>query len=211
MQDLTGRRFHMLTVVRFHSGSRRPKWVCLCDCGVEKLVLSYNLTKHSPTMSCGCHRRQANARRSFKHGEGTTAAETSTTTTEYGTWAGMRDRCNNPKNQAFCNYGGRGITVCERWDDYANFLADMGRRPSPSYSIDRINNDAGYSPENCRWATRSEQIRNSRQARYIEAFGENRCLVEWANLYAVNPATISSRIRLGWDAERAISAPVTRP
>ena len=92
-------------------------------------------------------------------------------TREYETWVSMRDRCRNPNNKRYENYGGRGIRICKRWDDFANFLADMGERPSPQHSLDRINNDGSYRPSNCRWATRSQQRRNRRSKQMMEQAG----------------------------------------
>lgn len=157
--DLTGKRFgHLLVVRRLPKQPNRPyRWRCKCDCGktvsVRGDVLRYGFTK-----SCGCLRVSNGIKRgrdSFKHGDSFTS--------EYSTWANMKDRCLNPNCQSFKNYGGRGITVCNRWLQYENFLADMGRKPSPAHSLDRINNDRGYSPSNCRWATQKEQTNNRRQ------------------------------------------------
>lgn len=125
---------------------------------------------------------------------------------EHNSWRAMVDRCRNPRNTSYANYGGRGITVCERWLRFDNFLADMGPRPSPSHSIDRINNDGNYEPGNVRWATRSQQILNSRQARLITAFGRTRHLSEWSAETGIKITTIVSRIdRNGYTAEEALT------
>lgn len=142
----------------------------------------------------------------FKHGDMRKGHRTK----EASIWLAMHDRCSNPKNKSFANYGGRGITVCERWsgpDGFLNFLSDMGRKPE-GMSIDRIDNSKGYSPGNCKWATRKEQQRNNRNARIVLFRGEERCLAEWAEVLGMPIKTIYKRIHLlGWDTDRALSEP----
>ncbi len=120
----------------------------------------------------------------------------------------MRGRCRDPRNKCFANYGGRGITVCERWSDFAAFLADMGPRPSLEHSIDRIDNSAGYSPENCRWATKSDQMRNTRRNNNLTFRGETLCVSAWAERVGIARRTLLSRIKLGWSVERVLTAPL---
>jgi hypothetical protein len=129
---------------------------------------------------------------------------------EYQTWNGLKGRCLNTNNNAFHSYGGRGITVCDRWkDSFEDFLADMGPRPSPKHSIDRVNNDLGYSPENCRWATKKEQGNNRRTNVYYEYAGERLQLTTWANRIRINKTTLHMRInRYGWSIEKALTTPV---
>jgi hypothetical protein len=135
------------------------------------------------------------------HGESYTA--------EYRVWQMARLRCTDPSNAAWPNYGGRGITMCPRWANSVQaFIADMGRRPSPRHEIDRIDNDKGYSPENCRWVTRTENCRNRRSNRMITMGGETRTLAEWCELRGLPRSTVDKRLRAGWAPERAMSEPI---
>lgn len=122
----------------------------------------------------------------------------------------MRDRCANPKNKAFANYGGRGIRVCDRWQEFKCFYADMGDRP-PGMSLDRINNDGNYEPGNCRWATRNEQWQNRRpfyKNRFIEFRGKRLGFCSWAREAGIPADTIKRRLKLGWSIDRALTQPV---
>lgn len=125
-------------------------------------------------------------------------------TPEYITWGAMLGRCRNPKHQSYSQYGARGITVCKRWYLFTNFFEDMGFRPK-SKSLDRIDNSKGYSPENCRWASRIEQSNNRRGNKRITAFGKNLTLSEWAREIGISKVTLRSRIVRGWSTERALS------
>lgn len=122
---------------------------------------------------------------------------------EYNSWKMMKARCRRKTFTSYPDYGGRGIDYCERWEDFSNFLSDMGRRP-PETSLDRIDNSRGYSPENCRWATRKQQRRNCRDNRLLSAFGMTRCLSEWAEILSDNKNTIRGRLRLGWSVNEAL-------
>ncbi len=130
-------------------------WKFLCDCGKETEKLAIKVI-HGHTRSCGCLRKVLFSTLTKTHGLRRTR--------EYKSWAALKQRCLNPDDAAFRHYGERGIKVCERWrDSFENFYADMGPRPSPKHSIDRINNDGNYEPGNCRWATASEQVKNRRK------------------------------------------------
>lgn len=125
-------------------------------------------------------------------------------TREYKIWKGIRKRCLNPKAPHFNRYGGRGITICERWSKFENFIQDMGMAPSSSHSIDRMNNDGNYCPENCRWATAEQQIRNSTKAKKVTHKGITKCITEWAIEFGIDPGLMMERLRRGFSFEEAI-------
>jgi len=125
----------------------------------------------------------------------------------YSVWVNMMARCNNPKHPDYHNYGGRGISVCQSWHDFKIFYLDMGSTPE-GMSIDRIDNDSGYSKDNCRWASAIEQGRNGRHNRYITHEGERLCLSEWCDRLGGSPYLVSDRLRLGWTEEAAVSVPL---
>jgi hypothetical protein len=190
--DLTGRRFGRWVVLgNPTSDGKRLYWLCRCDCGIERVVASNNLCSGG-SVSCGCWQRKVVTR----HGNTSVHGKTP----EYRVWSGMRCRCTNPRSNRFASYGGRGIVVCERWQVFENFLEDMGPRPSPRHSIDRINNNGNYEPSNCRWATPSEQSRNQRSTRLNEqlvreiraARTSGETLASIAKRLGVHPMTVKS-------------------
>lgn len=160
--NLVGRKFGRISVVSRAGSTARAKlatWNCLCECGNEAILVGPELAR-GRVRSCGCISFESNATGCLTHGQSGRAM-----TKEYKCWVSMRYRCLNPRSVDWPNYGGRGITVCERWGKFENFLADMGLCPTPELSIDRKNNDGGYDPGNCRWATHSEQNLNRRPMR----------------------------------------------
>jgi hypothetical protein len=154
---------------------------CRCVCGVERDV-QLGALEGGQSLSCGCLRAELR----LKHGR--------THTVEHSTWLSMRGRCLNPKSRDWPDYGGRGIRVCARWNNFSNFLADMGPRPSHEYSIDRINNDGDYEPGNCRWATDIEQANNKRSKRLITCNGETLTLTAWAKRLGINKSSLHFRL-----------------
>ncbi len=184
-RDMTGQVFSRLTVVsRASNVGKEPYWVCICACGETKAV-SGSCLRAGSVRSCGCLAREVTSVRSTKHGM--------VGSPEWFTWASMRARCSNPNTRNFSDYGGRGITVCERWNTFEAFFADMGPRPSSSHQIDRIDNDSGYFPENCRWVTRSENMRNRRITKRYAGL----TLREWSEKTGVNYNTLKTQARRG--------------
>lgn len=129
---------------------------------------------------------------------------------EYRSWEAMKRRCSKPEDRNYKNYGARGISVCRRWrgrGGFASFLADLGPKPTRSHTLERTDNDGDYTPENCRWATRSEQSRNRRNNKLITHNGQTLLLVEWAELLGVSRSLILARLRRGWSVDRALTEP----
>jgi hypothetical protein len=131
-------------------------------------------------------------------------------TPEYRAWQKMRQRCSNPKCQRYDRYGARGIRVCERWRSFEAFFEDMGHRPSPRHSLDRIDNDGNYEPGNCRWATRAEQNRNRGDNRLVTFGGLTMTVAEWARTVGVHVRTLYCRLANGWSIEDSLTKPVER-
>lgn len=190
-----GTRFGKLTVTgpgistKTLTGKSIWKYPCLCDCGKESRVESYVL-RHAK--SCGCSRLSVN-RYAYRP--------------EYRVWHGMKQRCLNPNGARFHRYGGRGISVCDRWrNSFENFFKDMGPRPD-GLTLDRIDNDGDYKPGNCRWATRAQQQSNRSANHMVEAFGERMNVTQWALRTGIKRNSIYNRLKSGWPAEIALSAP----
>lgn len=176
------------------------KVACRCECGTDKLVNLYNLIA-GKTTSCGC---------SIDYGAGVKTHGLSKTP-EYHIWKAMKARCYNQQHKNFPDYGGRGVKVCDRWlSSAANFVADMGVRPSPSHSIDRIDCNGMYEPSNCRWATQKEQTRNTRRSSLIEHGGRTMTVAEWADVLGVKESTLHHRLYAGWSEKKTIETPVRK-
>lgn len=176
MRDLTGHRYGRWSVVSF-SGRLNAKhnciWLCRCDCGNTGEVPSNNL-RGGDSKSCGCWQRERVKAQAI-HNETRRGLKTP----EYRLFADIHQRCGNPNNPSWKHYGGRGIRVCERWNSFSNFLADVGRRPTPDHSLDRYpNNNGNYEPGNVRWATREQQIKNRRISKSLESWSTEELLAE---------------------------------
>lgn len=202
-----GNRYGRLVVVgmtecQSRATDRRPWWMCRCDCGNLFAAICRDV-RSGNTKSCGCLRKDHP--NSMTHGHSPRSGWSGT----YKSWSLMMDRCRNPVCPHFSNYGGRGIRVCERWHSFENFLADMGDRP-PKMSIDRIDNERGYEPGNCRWATVAEQSRNRRNVIMFEHNGQRLCVAEWEREWGFPRDRVTDRLRHGWTIEEALElAPKT--
>jgi hypothetical protein len=207
--DLTGQRFGRLVVVRLERcGGKKTWWQCKCDCG-EICSARSNILRSGRKRSCEClHREMAAERGRAKRIHGESPHRGNPYSSEYGSWVRLKQRCLNPRNRKWKDYGGRGIKVCDRWrNSFEAFLADMGRRP-PGLTIDRINNDGDYEPSNCRWATPKEQARNRRNAALILVDGCNMTLTEAATTLGITVSAV--RWRLADDTQRKRAAASTR-
>lgn len=201
MENLIGKTYGRLEVVSFsHRTTKSSFWVCKCVCGKQKVIDAGNL-KRSITKSCGCLHKEVFRRITTKHGLSRTK--------EYFTWQEIRARCYRETHKLFKDYGGRGIKVCERWNDFENFLHDMGDAPSGHrISIDRVNNDGDYKPSNCRWATSVIQNNNKRTNVFVSVDGVLKTLAQWAIDFGINKQTVYSRIRRGWNYLDSLEIPV---
>lgn len=202
---LAGERFTRLTVVSLDkevgNGGRRY-WVCLCDCGATTKVTTSKLRAGS-TKSCGCYAADSLRNIRLRHGM--------VKSPEFKAWSEMRQRCGNKNNHNYYNYGGRGITVCERWSSFESFIVDMGYKPSCEHSLERVDNNRGYSPDNCIWADKTTQARNRRTNLVFTLGGRTSCLSEWCELLSLDSSVVYQRIRkLKWSFEKAITTPTRR-
>lgn len=199
-QDVSaGSTVGRLTVVQIHAvktGKQNHYYCrCACTCGKTKSVRIDHL-RNGKIQSCGCLSSELLINRNMTHGL--------SKSTSYKCWAGMINRCQNPKDPRFKDYGGRGISVCERWLSFENFLEDMGQRPSMAHSIDRKNNDLGYFLSNCYWATLTEQQNNTRRNKFITFQGQTKTAAQWARHLGLDVVTLRARIQRGWPLHRAL-------
>lgn len=181
----------------------QSQWLCRCTCGNEKVLKSI-VIRRGLSQSCGCFKRETMLARFTKHGHATNGISPT-----YHSWASMIARCTNPNNKAFPDYGGRGISVCERWKTFQNFLEDMGEKPT-GLSLDRINNDGNYEPGNCRWASDRTQARNRRSNRFLTFNGKTQSIRDWAQEMKLGYQNLTSRLHYGWSVERALTEPLRK-
>ena len=203
---LTGQKFGRLTVVEYAGINkwRNYKWLCLCECGKKKVIRSGSL-RNGDTQSCGCLQKEITSIIKTKHGH----KKKGKTSKIYVVWEAMIRRCTNPNYHEYHYHGGRGISVCERWRKFENFLEDMGKVPK-GLQIDRIDNNGNYCKSNCRWVTPKEQQRNKRNNHLITYDGKTQCLAAWAEEFNICQVLLCGRIRLGWSTEKALTAPIGR-
>jgi len=198
--DLTGNKYNFLTVIsRAESKNGKAYWNCICDCGNTTVVSGSNL-KTGGVKSCGCLSSRLHP--IIKHGE--------SGTTLYHTWCGIIARCENPNHPHYKDYGGRGIKVCDEWHEYLNFKDWVNStRKDESLTIDRIDTNGNYCPENCRWATKKEQANNRRSNLLFTYNNETHNLSEWCEILGLNYYNVHNRIyKLKWTFEKAISTPI---
>lgn len=207
-KDRTNERVGRLTILRLDRMEKRGRiwksfWCCRCDCGTECVLPGANFSSGN-TKSCGCLRREAGLTKNLRHGRSYTRA--------YNIWQLLIRRCTDPNNESFADYGGRGITICNRWlECFENFYADMGDPPTGRHSIDREDNNGGYSKGNCRWATAKQQSRNSRRNVHVEYQGHRRCISEWAEVLGLKMHTLYARLFVyRWDVHRSFTTPVRK-
>lgn len=206
-QDLSGKKLGQRTVVRFAgvkiwpSGNRQRMWLVRCDCGNESIEQQGNITSQR-AKSCGCLKPEATRKAKLRHG----CTVNRQALPIYESWAGMLTRCTNPRASCYHNYGGRGITVCERWHKFDEFLSDMGPSHREGLTLDRIDTNGNYEPSNCRWATRKEQASNKRTNHKVSFNGETMTLSQWIRRTGIT--SLPYRLRRGWSVERALTQPV---
>ena len=200
-QDLTGQRFGKLTVIDFaYRRNGKAYWKCTCACGNERIVQGYDLAS-GHTKSCGCIRTIDGKEPRYRHGRINTRL--------YKIWSNMKSRCKNPKFKYFKDYGGRGITYCKEWDDFIMFEEwALKNGYSDNLTIDRINVNGNYEPDNCRWVDMKMQQRNRRSNHLLTYKGETHCINEWAEIFNISRETIKNRLGYGWPIEKVLTEPI---
>jgi hypothetical protein len=197
--DITGKRFGRLVALRClgTSSTKQLVWEFQCDCGNRCSTKSLRV-KSGHTRSCGCLHKEIARQLLITHGKSRTI--------EFSIWGAMQTRCYNEKSIGYKHYGGRGINICSRWGKFENFLADMGERPGRSYSLDRINNDKGYSKANCRWATKDQQANNCRSNIRIKYKELKLTLSQWAKKLNINFGSLYYRVVTAkWPPKKALT------
>lgn len=201
--EMIGKKFNRWTVLAkcedsmvCPSGSKHTRYLCECECGKRKKVLKNHLLDGT-SKSCGCFKKKNRP--------------TDIHTRLYTIWGNMVNRCTNPNNPAYANYGGRGINVCDQWRNFHEFKKwSMNNGYDDSLSIDRINNDDGYNPENCRWADCFVQSNNTRRNRWISYDGESHTVGEWSKILNIPYKDLHARIQRGWSIDRAFNQPLRK-
>lgn len=174
-------------------------WECICDCGNVKTTQGRYLIK-GETKSCGCYNLECISARNKTHGDSHSK--------EHNAWTGIKQRCYDRNDKSYKNYGGRGITMCERWiNSYENFLLDIGRAPTKKHSIERKKVNEGYSPDNCVWATSIEQANNTRKNHLITYRGETKTRAQWCRIFNIDYFKVRYRIQKGWNLDKAFLTP----
>lgn len=203
LQDLTGKKFKWWSVVcraSRVSSKGEAYWKCVCECGAEREVRGTALRQGKST-NCGCRTPELISKKLTIHGWRKHPL--------YKRWKQMIRRCHNPADSGYRIYGGRGIRVCYRWrTSLESFLSDLGNPPTPDHTIERIDNNRGYEPGNCRWCHKTEQAKNTRATRWVFLDGVRMCLADAALKLKMRPATLSQRLLRGWSMAEACEIPV---
>ena len=199
-----GQKFGLLAIVKeskpvSENGINKRSFLCRCECGNIITVKLYSLTTGN-TKSCGCIKQKQLIERNVA-----SAKYPAYMKKLYNTWYLMGERCNNMNNKSYKNYGGRGIKVCKRWEKFENFYEDMGDRPE-ALTLDRIDNDGNYEPENCRWATRKTQMNNKRNNLRLNYNGMVKNLSQWAESTGIKRETIKARLSTGLSIKKSLTA-----
>lgn len=196
-----GVQFGRLTVLHYKGrvGRNKYHWECRCACGKTHSCGASEL-RTERTRSCGCLNVERTRERFTTHNH--------THSITYGSWESMRQRCLNKNHKHYQNYGGRGIVICERWESFANFLEDMGERPSRKFTLERTDNKKGYEPENCIWATRKVQQNNTRACVVVEFNGRQMTLAQWSEELGITNTALYHRHQRGWSIERMLTQPL---
>ena len=200
-KDLTNKKFNRLTVLeRAENQNNKIMWKCRCDCGNIVNVFSSNLLCNR-TKSCGCLKDEKLIQRSTKHNQRHTKL--------YEIWKSMKQRCLNPNNRGYKNYGGRGITICDEWiHDFQSFYEWSKKNGyNSNLSIDRIDNNGNYCPENCRWTDRHTQCNNTRVNHYINYNNETKTLADWVKTTKLSYSCVFTRLKKGWSIDKALNTP----
>lgn len=199
-KDLEGQIFGRLTVLGFLGiKGTNSMWLCKCECGNISHKVGTTILR-GLIVSCGCFQREQSSKRLRTHGM--------TNTPEFETWHSMLSRCRLPSVPNFHRYGGRGITVCERWQDsFENFYADMGDRPTSKHSIERRDNDGDYTPENCYWGTEEEQQNNKSGTKRVVYQGESLSIAQWSRKLGINRHTLYNRLKSDWPLNKLFLSP----
>lgn len=204
--DITGNTYNRLTAIRYLHTSEcgNVMWEFRCECGTLTVVVKYAVI-NGRIRSCGCIRKERCKTLNYIHGH--TANHTTSAT--WRSWCSMMQRCGESRPKFFKHYKGKGITVCDRWLSFNNFLSDMGERP-PNTTLDRIDNSKGYEPANCRWENHTHQANNRTNNLHITFDGITKTLAQWSRIVGVRYGTLHSRLYRGWDIKRSLTTPETR-
>ena len=208
--NLLTKRFGQLVVIARIGNTKwnKSRWLCLCDCGNQTMVQGVHLC-NGDTKSCGClvkKHAKIMGLNNGRHGHKRSGKRTRL----YNIWGGIIERCCNPSYRDYDHYGGRGITVCERWKQFEYFLADMGDPLTNKHQIDRINNNKGYFLANCRWTTATINNRNKRNNRLLNLHGKIQCVTVWSEEVNLSIQTIMWRVNNGWSIEKSLTTPIRK-